>query len=123
MQKVFVNKDEKGILQSQGTLKNMFQWKLGHLYLTDRRLFFVQSNKNIFQISLDEISALNIFKRTWLLGVSVKQLCIQYGKKHVYIALAKPEKWVDAINEYKTLMLAERWGCCGAEPEPPGDTE
>lgn len=99
-------------------------WQLGHLWLTNKRLVFTHVTKQVFEISLDRVTELSVIKRIWLLGVRVKQLCINYGsgQEQVYIALAEPEKWVEIIKESMTLLLAERWGYIGANQEPPGNT-
>lgn len=126
MDKACLNKGEDTILREQGMLQYRLSWKLGHLFLTNRRLFFLHATKKIFEISLDRIIEINIAKRTWILGTKVKQICIdfKYGSGHdrVYIALVKPEKWNHVIKESMILMLAERWGCNGANSESPSNT-
>lgn len=128
MEKTSLNSGEEVILQAQGSLQIGVSWKSGHLFLTNRRLFFSHVAKKIlFEVSLDEITGMNIAKRNWLLGVRVKQLCIAYSagleKKQAFITLAEPKKWVEAIKESMTLMLAERWSYNGANPELPSNTE
>ncbi len=121
-----LNKGEKIIAQTQGSLKFRFLWQIGHLFLTNRRLLFIHITKQTYETNLDEIVDLSIKKRAWLFGVRVKQLCISFnssrGQERVYIALAKSEKWIEMIKESMTLMLAERCGYNGANPESPGNT-
>lgn len=127
MEKTSLNSGEKMILQAQGSLQLGASWKPGHFFLTNRRLYFIQVSKKIFEVSLDEITGMSIAKRSWLLGVRVKQLCIAYSAnletEQVNITLAEPKKWVEAIKESMTLMLAERWSYNGANPELPSNTE
>ena len=128
MEKTNLNSGEEMILQAQGSLQFGASWKPGHFFLTNRRLFFSHVAKKIsFEVSLDEITGMSIAKRSWLLGVRVKQLSIGYSAnletEQVNITLAEPKKWVEAIKESMTLMLAERWSYNGANPELPGNTE
>lgn len=117
-------KGEKIIFRTQGSLQFRASWQLSHLWLTNRRQVFTHVTKQVFEISLDQISELSVIKRMWMLGVRVKQLCLNYGsgQEPVYIALAEPEKWVEMIKESMALLLAERWGYIAANPEPPGNT-
>lgn len=118
---------EKTIQSAQGSLQFHSSWQMGHLLLSSRQLLFTYGAKKIFEISLERIREICIMKRTWFLGVGVKQLCIDFnsgrGLEQVYIALAKPEKWADAIKESMTLRLAERWGYDEAGSEPPSNPE
>lgn len=121
-----MNKGEKIILRTQGLLQFRSPWQLGCLFLTNRRLLFIQGTKQSFETGLNGIVELNIVKRVMWIGVRVKQLCIafNYGKRQerVYVALAEPENWSAMIKEHMTLILAERWGYNGANPEPPSNT-
>ncbi|MCO1603064.1 hypothetical protein [Desulfosporosinus nitroreducens] len=127
MEKTSLNSGEEMILKAQGHLQFGASWKQGHFFLTNRRLFFTPIAKKLFEVSLDQITEMSIAKRSWLLGVRVKQLCISYSAgletEQVYITLAEPKKWVEEIKESMTLMLAERWSYNGANPELPGNTE
>lgn len=115
MEKIGLNSGEEMILKAHGTLQFRASWKPGHLFLTNRRLFFIHVTKKLFEINLDEIIGLSIKKRSWLLGVRVQQLCIgcngDIETEQVYIALTEPQKWVTGIKESMTCMLAsERRG-------------
>jgi len=127
VRKTSLNSGEEMILQAQGHLQFGASWKQGHFSLTNRRLFFIRVSQKIFEVSLNQITGMSIAKRSWLLGVRVQQLCIGYSAnletEQVYITLAEPKKWVEAIKESMTLMLAERWRYNGANPELPGNTE
>ncbi len=126
MERICLHKGEKIILRAQGTFQSYISWKLGHLFLTNRRLLFIHITEQALEISLDDIIDMSIMKRPWLMGVRVKQLCIHFnhgkGQERAYIALVENEKWIDLIKENMTIMLAERWGDDGAKQEPPCDT-
>lgn len=109
MDEVSLSNGEKMILKAQGTLQFRSAWQLGHLFLTDRRLIFIQANKTILEYRLDKIIGMSIRQRSWMMGIKVKQLYIEFncgsGREQAYIALAKPGEWVAAIKEGMTLML------------------
>jgi len=68
---------------------------------------------------------IKIMKNPWLLGVRTNQLYISFKKrsKHdkVFIAVVNPEKWMVAIKNNMTLMLAERCVNNGTDKEPTSD--
>ncbi|MDO9463985.1 MAG: Hsp20/alpha crystallin family protein [bacterium] len=73
-------------------------WRLGNLYLTNKRLLFVQGRKILFEGLLSQIKTINIVKRRWILGKKVKQLSIvSEGRRAPYIAIKDPEEWKKAI--------------------------
>lgn len=119
------------VLRAQGSLQEGrygSSWKLGHLYLTNKRLFFIQVTKRIFEVGLDEIRDLMVVKREWLLGVRIKQLGVSLkpggGERIAYIALEKPERWVETIKEGMTLMLApKRCGHDAGNPSSQGHAQ
>jgi len=121
-----LNEGEKIISHIQGSMQYQDSWRLGYVFLTNRRVVFLQVTKQIFEAKLDEIMDLSIVKRPWLFGVRVKQLSISVGcenrEETIYIVLAEPKKWNNKIKESMSLMLAERWGYNGANPESPSDT-
>ena len=109
MHEASLSKGERIILEAQGTLQFGPTWQLGHLFLTDRRLIFIQAKKTILEYRLDKIIGMNIMRRRWMMGIKVKQLHIEFncgsGREQAYIALAKPGEWIAAIKEGMTLML------------------
>jgi hypothetical protein len=119
--------DEDIVLNSQGTIKGRSTWQIGQLFLTEKRLYFKQTRKYLFEINLDKIVKITIEKRIWLLGCRVKQLCINYysknGNEKVYIALAEPERWVPLVKNTMARMLIERCGHNGSKPESTSDTQ
>lgn len=75
-------------------------WRLGNLYLTNKRLLFIQGRKISFGILLNQIKTINIVKRRWILGKKVNQLnIVSPGKRVPYIAIKDPDGWKKAIEE------------------------
>jgi len=75
-------------------------WRLGNLYLTNKRLLFVQGRKILFKVLLSQIKTINIVKRGWILGKKVKQLnIVSEGRRVPYIAIKDPENWTKVIEE------------------------
>jgi len=99
------------LLQGEGVLKYYTasydigsslasSWRLGNLYLTNKRLLFVQARKILFEVLLSQIKTINIVKRRWILGKKVKQLnIVSEGRRLPYIAIKDPEEWKKAIEE------------------------
>jgi len=82
-------------------------WRLGNLYLTNRRLLFVQGRKILFGTPLNDIRDINIVKRKWILGKKVKQLhIVSQSRKIPYIAIKNPEEWKKAIVEQTSFVGA-----------------
>jgi len=81
-------------------------WKMGRLYLTEKRMVFLQGQNKLFDISLDSLNNINIIERNWIPGKLVKQLCIiQNGKERkrkFYISLRREEQWKEAIEKQIT---------------------
>ncbi|MGB5159441.1 Hsp20/alpha crystallin family protein [Desulfobacterium sp. N47] len=75
-------------------------WRLGILYLTNKRLLFVQVRKILFQVLLSQIKTINIVKREWILGKKVKQLnIVREGRRVPYIAIKDADNWKRDIEE------------------------
>lgn len=77
-------------------------WQLGNLYLTNERLIFVQVQKLIFQIPLEQIQQMSLVKRRWILGKRVVQLNIQWHNnrlRNVFIAVKSPQEWKKYIEK------------------------
>jgi HSP20 family molecular chaperone IbpA len=84
-------------------------WRLGNLYLTNKRLLFVQGRKILFQVILSQIKTIHIVKRGWILGKQVKQLNIISEVRRVpYIAIKDPENWKKAIEESISLVRDQK---------------
>ncbi|MFQ6066911.1 MAG: hypothetical protein ACE5K3_06510 [bacterium] len=78
-------------------------WKMGSLYLTEKKLIFFQGQRRLLDIPLDSLKEINLVKRNWLCGKPTKQLCIvQNWKKRerkFYIWLKREEEWKEVINK------------------------
>lgn len=81
-------------------------WKMGRLYLTEKRMVFLQGQNKLFDIHLGSLNNINIIERNWIPGKLVKQLCIiQNGKERkrkFYISLRREEQWKEAIEKQIT---------------------
>ena len=80
-------------------------WKLGNLYLTEQRLLFVQVQKVLFQIPLDQIQRMDLVKRRWILGKRIIQLYILWGNgrtRNAFIAVKDPQNWKADIEKLGT---------------------
>ncbi len=77
-------------------------WKMGSLYLTEKKLVFFQGNNRLFDIPLDCIYGVRVLERDWIPGRLVKQLCIIKNsgdrKRKFYVWSRKPEEWKEAIE-------------------------
>jgi len=84
-------------------------WRLGNLYLTNKRLLFVQGRKILFKVLLSQIKTINIIKRGWILGKKVKQLNIlSEGGRVPYIAIKDPENWKKEIEESISMVRGQK---------------
>jgi len=84
-------------------------WRLGNLYLSNKRLLFVQGRKILFMVLLSQIKVINIVKRGWILGKKVKQLnIVSEGRRVPYIAIKDPENWSKAIVENISLAGGQK---------------
>jgi len=84
-------------------------WRLGNLYLSNKRLLFVQGRKILFMILLSQIKTINIVKRGWILGKKVKQLnIVSEGRRVPYIAIKDTENWSKAIVENISLAGGQK---------------
>jgi len=84
-------------------------WKPISLVLTDRRLLFCQPpSRAIFGASLHGVAGVVLVRRRFILGLRRKQLCISFRTGRRYVAVNKPEEWLDAIMEAKSCAKV-RW--------------
>jgi len=79
-------------------------WKLGKLYLTPSRLFFIQGRYMLFLIPISRIARVSIIQRAWLAGRMINQLCLHVrGYKPFYMAIRNPQNWKEAIENLMNL--------------------
>jgi len=79
-------------------------WKMGSLYLTEKKLVFFQGQNNrLLDLPLDSVKEINLVERNWVPGRLIKQLCIiQNWKKRqrkFYISIKREEEWKEVINK------------------------
>ncbi|EHI98562.1 hypothetical protein CDLVIII_1876 [Clostridium sp. DL-VIII] len=126
MNKIDIDKGEKIILWSQGSLWVRDSWRQGYFFLTSRRIVFNNVAKKTLEIKLNNIIKLGIEKRVWILGIRIRQLCIDFedeqGNKRAFIALGKPKTWSSAIKDSMTLSIAERGIFNGTDSESADNT-
>jgi hypothetical protein len=104
---------EEVIFQGQGSYDTgslNSSWKLGNLYLTNKRLLFAQARRTIFEVGLEEIRELKVEPRRWLLGRRVKQLCLLTRGGRAFIATKDAQLWEELIKDRITLSLAQTKG-------------
>lgn len=74
-------------------------WKLGKLYLSPSRLFFIQGRSMLFLIHLNRIAKVSIVEREWIAGRIINQLSIVVrGYNPFYLAVRNPQDWKEAIE-------------------------
>ena len=78
-------------------------WKMGSLYLTEKKLAFFQGQHRLLDIPLDSVKEINLVERNWISGKPIKQLCITQNWKNrerkFYVWLRKEEEWKEAISK------------------------
>lgn len=74
-------------------------WKLGKLFLTPRRLFFLQGNDELFEIPIGKIERVYTVERRWLGKKTTEQLCLVLRRRNpFYIAVTNAQNWKEAIE-------------------------
>ena len=78
-------------------------WKMGSLYLTEKKLTFFQGQNRLFEIFLDSLNGIDVIERNWIPGKLVKQLCIiqdwKERKRKFYISVKGTEQWKEVIDK------------------------
>ena len=108
---------ERIIRYQQGAYLSRRSWKLGHLYLTDKRLLFRQVKRMILDVPLENITAVGFRKRPFILATKTcMSLSYRDGGsgrlREATIITAHLGSWYERIAE----LLAER----GIEPKVQG---
>ena len=118
---------EEVVLRGQGSYDAgslNSSWKLGNLYLTNKRLLFAQARRAIFGVALEEIKEVKIEPRRWLLGRKVKQLCLLTRGGRVFIAMKDAQLWEELIKDRITLSFTrDRDTVHGIRTRPEGQDE
>jgi len=85
-------------------------WKMGPLYLTEKKLIFFQGPRRLVDIPLDSAKEINLVERNWISGKPIKQLCIiqnwKKGERKFYLWLRKEEEWKEAIDKCLKLNVS-----------------
>ncbi|ODS30611.1 MAG: hypothetical protein SCARUB_04280 [Candidatus Scalindua rubra] len=78
-------------------------WKMGSLFLTEKKLIFLQGQNRIFESDLDSIVDISIIDRDWIPGKMVEQVCLTRKKRDLkrrfYFCIKKPEIWEEKIEQ------------------------
>ncbi|MDO9575709.1 MAG: hypothetical protein Q7J55_04200 [bacterium] len=84
-------------------------WRMGHLYLTNERLFFERQGRIQFAALLADIVDVELVMRKWILQ-HIRQLRIRYrtGKRLAYVAVGSPVGWEKIIKDRIILSLMEK---------------
>jgi len=104
-----IARDEQMVLYQQGAYLSRGSWKLGHLYLTNKRLLFRQVKRLILDIPLENITAVGFHKRPFIL-VSKTCMLLSYRngsggqRREATIITAHLDSWCAKIAE----LLSER---------------
>lgn len=103
--------DEEVILYTQGGYVNNLRsgWRLGHFYLTDKRLIFFQPVGIIFQTQFSNINNVAVEKRRYAFREK-DVLCISYQHENidrplkVWIIMADIEEWKKKLLQKTDLV-------------------
>ena len=85
----------------QDGMRTRANWKPGYLYLTKKRLIFMQGANKIFELSLSSLKEMSIVQRDWVPNKRVEQLRLiqrnDSGTKIFYLYARKLEEWENTI--------------------------
>lgn len=106
--------DEEIILYSQGGFKNPMTsgWKLGHHYLTNKRLLFFQPSGTVYETPLGNIINVSVEKQKYVLGKTKEVLCLSYRHPRtrrtirVWVIMGALETWRKKLSEL--ILIDER---------------
>jgi len=98
--------DEEIVLYSQGGFKNPMTsgWKLGHHYLTNKRLLFFQPSGTVYETPLDSIISVTVEKQKFVLARK-HVICLTYrhvrtGRPvRVWIVMGALGTWSKKLSE------------------------
>ena len=105
---------EEIVLYSQGGFKNPMTsgWKLGHHYLTNRRLLFFQPSGIVYETPLENIINVTVEKQRFVLGRTKEVITLSYRHKKdgrkvtTWIIMGDLETWRKKLSE--TIFIDER---------------
>lgn len=107
--------DEEVILYTQGGYVNNLRsgWRLGHFYLTDKRIIFFQPVGIIFQTSFSNIDGISVEKRRYAFREK-DVLCISYKVENIdrtlkaWIIMADVEEWKNRLFQKADLVAIDQ---------------
>lgn len=106
--------NEQIILHSQGGFKDNLRsgWKLGHFYLTDRRLFFFVPMRILFETPLSKIVEIRLEKQRYVAGRVKDVIALGYRDgmlrtSKVWIIMPDLEVWRKKLFEMASLGVSE----------------
>jgi len=97
------------VLQQQGAYLSGRSWKLGHLYLTDRRLLFSQAGRLALDLPLNNVTGLGFFRRPFILATKTcLRLSYRNGSggrpREATIITADLTAWTQRLAEVLTSL-------------------
>ena len=86
----------------QDGMRTRANWKPGYLYLTKKRLIFMQGANKLFEISLSSLESMSIVQRDWVPKKKVEQLQIiqkaDSANRVFYLFARNLKEWKKAIE-------------------------
>jgi len=80
-------------------------WKMGFLYLSVKKLVFLQGQTKIFEIFIDSLKNISIVERNWIPGKAIEQLRLiqetEGMKRNFYLSVKNPARWKENIEAVK----------------------
>jgi len=80
-------------------------WKMGFLYLSVKKLVFLQGQTKIFEIFIDSLKSISIVERNWIPGKMIEQLRLTQEtegmKRNFYLSVKNPARWKENIEAVK----------------------
>lgn len=77
-------------------------WKMGFLYLSEKKLVFFQGQTKIFEIFIDSLKSISIVERNWIPGKMIEQLRLTQEtegmKRNFYLSVKNTEQWMKILR-------------------------
>ena len=87
-------------------------WKMGSLFLTEKKLIFFQGENRIFETDLGSIVEISIIDRNWIPGKVVEQVCLTRKKtdlkRRFYFHMKKSQSWTQEIERLVEQKTEDR---------------
>ncbi|MDI6814799.1 MAG: hypothetical protein QMC90_01765 [Dehalococcoidales bacterium] len=85
-------------------------WKLGHHYLTNKRLLFFQSSGTVYETPLSNIISITLEKKKYVLGRTKEVICLSYDNRgrtvRIWLIMGDLETWRKRLSEL--ILLDEK---------------